>query len=85
MNARCFIDLFDSTEFRGERRRIYGPVRLDAQLLGLDRDARVSVRVGDKAALLIERSGGDETTFGGGAELDTLESEGIRWLEVRPR
>ena len=85
MNAQCFIDLFDSTAFRGERRRIYGPARLDAQLLGLDRGDHVSVRVGGKAALRIERATGDDTTLSGGGEIESLEAGGIQWLEVQPR
>ena len=85
MNAQCFIDLFDSAAFRGERRRIYGPARLDAHLLGLDRDANVSLRVGQKAALLIEMAGGDGKTLASGDEVESLETGRIRWIEVRQK
>ena len=84
MSAQCFIDLFDSSAFRGERRRIYGPVRLEADTLGLDRVAEVSVRVGSNAALRIEMAGGEDKTIEGGEQVDSLNTGRIKSLEVRP-
>lgn len=84
MNALCFIDLFDSPEFRGERRRIYGPAHLDATLLGLVRDAHMSVRVGKQAMLRIDRGTGEPTTLSAGDAIESLEADNIRSLEVRP-
>lgn len=84
MNALCFIDLFDSAAFRGERRRIFGPAHLDPELLGLVRDARMSVRVGKQATLFIDRANGSGMTIQGGEALESLEADSIRSLEVRP-
>ena len=85
MSAQCFIDLFDSAAFRGERRRIFGPVRLDASMLGLDRAADVSLRVGSRAALRIEMTGGEDKTLHAGEQVDTLDTSSIKSLEVRPQ
>jgi hypothetical protein len=85
VSAQCFIDLFDSAAFRGERRRIFGPVRLDANMLGLDRAADVSLRVGSRAALRIEMTCGDNKTLHGGEQVDTLNTGSIKSLEVRPQ
>lgn len=84
MSAQCFIDLFDSAAFRGSRRRIFGPVRLEARSLGLDPEVDVSVRVGSQAAVRIELAGGEKKTLQGGDQIDSLSTEQIQWIEVRP-
>lgn len=84
MSAQCFIDLFDSAAFRGERRRIYGPAKLEAHFLGLQGDNNISVRVGAQAALRIEMASGENKTLHGGEQVDALNTGRIKWLEVRP-
>lgn len=84
MSAQCFIDLFDSAAFRGGRRRIFGPVRLEARLLGLDTEGDVSVRVGSRAALRIELEDGEKQTLHSGEQVDSLNASRIQYLEVRP-
>lgn len=85
MHARCFIDVFDGAAFKGERRRIYGPARLDARTLGFHHDADVSLRVGDAAAVHIGIEGGDEQTLRPGESVDSLRTGRVVYLEVKPR
>lgn len=83
-SAKCWIDLFDLPAFQGERRRFFGPARLDAEILGLQHAHDVSVRVGSDAALRIEMAGGGDKTLRPGQAIDSLDTTRVRRLEVVP-
>jgi hypothetical protein len=85
MSPGCWIDVFDLPAFGGERRRFFGPIRVEVAALGLGAAHDFSIRVGRDAALWLRSADGHLREVGPGEAIDTLDATSIQIIEVKDR